>query len=236
MSKYPYLGVIVSLDCVAVDLPWHRQHVWQGLATRCGLVLNDVELSLAAEASVSAVASKLASIDRLTVDMAATVQQCESLIEARLLEAQPRAVDGLESYLVALMAEGVPRALVGQAEQRTVESLLRQLDLWELIDVVVTHDDARSHISLLTGAAARMEVDPQCCLVIECTPGGVMAARPIGAACLAIPTFFPSQLLVDAGADWCTPDFVRLPGLLRPASLMAVRPGTNDGWVQAGAR
>lgn len=236
MSKYPYSGVIVSLDCVAVDLPWHRQHVWQGLATRCGVELNDVELSLAAEASVRAVASKLASMDRLTVDMAATIQQCESLIEARLLEAKPRPVDGLESYLVALMAQGVPCALVGQAEQRTVESLLRQLDLWELIDFLVTHDDARGHIPLLTEAAARLGVDPQCCLVIECTPGGVMAARSIGAACLAIPTFFPSQLLVDAGADWCTPDFVHLPGLLRPASLTAVRLGPSDGGVHAGAR
>ena len=51
------------------------------------------------------------------------------------------------------MAQGVPRALVGQAEQRTVESMLRQLDLWELIDVLVSHDDARGNVPLLTEAA-----------------------------------------------------------------------------------
>ena len=146
MSKYRYSGVIVSLDCVAVDLPWHRQHVWQGLAERCGVELSDVELSQAAEASVSSVASKLALIDRLTVDMAATIHQCESLIEARLLEAQPRAIDGLESYLVALMAQGVPRAVVGQAGQRTVESMLRQLDLWELIDVQIGRASCRVRV------------------------------------------------------------------------------------------
>ena len=185
MSNYPYSAVIVSLDCVAVDLPWHRQHIWQGLAARCGVELNDVELSQAAEASVSAVLDKLGSVDRLTVDMAAATQQCESLIEARLLEAQPRAVDGLQSFLAALMTAGVPRALEGQVEQRTAESLLRQLDLWDLIDVLVTHDDARGGIPLLTEAAARLGIDPRCCLVIECTPGGLMAARAIGAACLA---------------------------------------------------
>ncbi len=60
MSNYPYSGVIVSLECVAVDLPWHREHVWQGFAARCGVELADVELSHAAEASVSAVIDKLA--------------------------------------------------------------------------------------------------------------------------------------------------------------------------------
>jgi beta-phosphoglucomutase-like phosphatase (HAD superfamily) len=198
--------------------------------------LSDLELARAAEASVSAVLDKLASLDCLAEDTAATTQQCESLIESRLLEAQPRPVGGLQPYLAALATEGVPRALLGQAERRTVESLLRELDLSELLGVLVTHDDARGIVTLLTEASARMGVDARCCLVTACTPSGVMAARDIGAACLAIPTFFPSQLLADAGVDWCVPDFLHLPELLRPTSRNSATSRTRDGAAHGGGR
>ncbi|NJL31098.1 MAG: HAD hydrolase-like protein [Phycisphaerales bacterium] len=187
-----------------------------------------MEMSHAAEASVADVAGKLASLDRFTVDMAATIQQCESLIESRLLEAHPQPVVGLESYLLSLIARGIPIAVVGQVQQRTVEALLQELDISDLIDVLVTHDDTRGHIPLLSSAATRMEVDLPSCLVIECTPGGVIAALAVGAACLALPTYYPQQLLVDAGANWFATDFNHLPGILRPAVLMAGRVGAND--------
>lgn len=234
MNTYPFSGVIVSLECMAVDLPWHRHHVWEGLAARCGVELSAVELSHAAEASVSAVLDKLSSLERLSTDTAATTQHCESLIEARLLAVQPRAVDGLQFFLAALMAEGVPRALVGQAQRRTVETLLRELDLSELVDVLVTHRDARGVVPLLSEASTRMGVDSRCCLVAACTPSGVLAAREIDAACLAIPTFFPSQLLVDAGADWCVPDFLHLPPVLRPASMKFMCAGSSNGTTRGG--
>jgi beta-phosphoglucomutase-like phosphatase (HAD superfamily) len=132
------------------------------------------------------------------------------------------------------MAEGVPRALEGQAQQRVVESLLRELDLWNLVDVFVTQDDAGGTMPLLADAAGRLGVDPRCCLVAACTPSGVAAARDIGAACLAIPTFFPSQMLVDAGADWCVPDFLHLPPVLRPASMKPTCAGSGNGTTRGG--
>ena len=84
------------------------------------------------------------------------------------------------------------------------------------------NDDTGDDVALIVGAAARWRLDTTPFLAVECTAGGIVATRVVGAASLAIPTFFPSDALVQASADLRASDFAHLPFILRPAFQMGL--------------
>ncbi len=112
--------------------------------------------------------------------------------------------------LVLTAAEHYPLALASGARRKEIECALRTTNLIHCFRVVVAAEDftrGKPHpesflLALarlnerLDGSAARIE--PEECLVIEDSVGGVRGARAAGMKCLAVSNSYPRERLLEA--------------------------------------
>jgi HAD superfamily hydrolase (TIGR01509 family) len=144
---------------------------------------------------------------------AEAIRACEIAKEGyyrSLARGNLRPVPGLIPYLDLLAERGVPCALVTSADVVNVAFVLSELGLTGRFPIKVSAEDVRRgkpdpEPYLL--AAARIGVDPACCLVHEDAPSGIRSAINAGCAVVAVTTTFPAELLQAAGAELHVPDF-----------------------------
>lgn len=113
---------------------------------------------------------------------------------------------------------GTFRTAVATNSARTeVELILGALGLKPLLDAVVAREDyvaAKPAPDAYLTAAARLELPPEACVVVEDTPRGVAAARAAGMRALAVPTEltadadFTGATRVLGSLDELTPDLL----------------------------
>jgi HAD superfamily hydrolase (TIGR01509 family) len=113
------------------------------------------------------------------------VEGMARLVLARGLPLQP----GAARLLAALDAAGVPQALVTASSRAIMDAVLQVTGL--SFGVAVCGEDVRRpkpdpEPYLL--AAARLEVPPAGCVVLEDSPTGISAARAAGCAVIAVPS------------------------------------------------
>ena len=85
-------------------------------------------------------------------------------------------------------------------------------------DAVLTGGDAthkKPHPEVFLKAAARLNLAPSDCVVVEDAPSGVKAAKSAGSKCLGLTTSFDEPTLRAAGADWIAPHLAKLPSDFR---------------------
>ena len=144
---------------------------------------------------------------------AEAVHACETVKEGyyrSLARGNLRPVAGLIPYLDMLAERDVPSALVTSADVINVAFVLDEIGITDRFLIKVGAEDVRRgkpdpEPYLL--AAARIGVDPACCLVHEDAPAGIKSALAAGCAVVALTTTFPPELLEGAGAELYVPDF-----------------------------
>lgn len=102
---------------------------------------------------------------------------------------------GAVELLEALRGEGVPVGLVTSSIKEIAEAVLTHVGRHRF-DTIVTADDV-THTKpdpepYLT-AAARLEVQPVRCVVLEDSPNGVAAGTAAGCAVVAVPSLLPIE-------------------------------------------
>jgi len=116
------------------------------------------------------------------------------------LKPKPRIPETLRQ----LNASGIVCALATSAGSVRTHETLEQFGLKQQFAAIVTGEQAGTpkpapEIFLL--AAARIEIDPECCVVVEDSVAGVSAARAAGMKCVAFAPVRWFDQLAEAGAN-----------------------------------
>jgi HAD superfamily hydrolase (TIGR01509 family) len=123
------------------------------------------------------------------------------------------AVRGVQAYVAALAARGVPRAVATSAARVDVERLLEAIGLRAAFETIVSADDVRwgkPHPEVYLKAAEGLGVQATRCLVFEDAVVGVQAARRAGMRVIGVATAYTDAELVAAGAERAIADFEEL--------------------------
>ncbi|HEY9722865.1 MAG TPA: HAD family phosphatase [Oscillatoriaceae cyanobacterium] len=218
-----FAAVLFDMDGVIVDnMPLHRA-VWAEFARSYGLSPSEAELrKLDGRRAVDIIRAFFGDLDEAEVARRAKAR--ETLYRERLGESPLHAVPGVRNYLAALEAAGIPRVLATSATPDNAATVLSRLKLENHFSARVTSVDVqrgKPDPQVYCIAAARANVSPEACLVVEDALPGVQAAKAAGARCLGLTTSESAERLREAGADWLADSFEQLPDGLRPPGTPA---------------
>ena len=121
-----------------------------------------------------------------------------------------RTITGVEEFLGALAAEGIPMAVATSASSGRARDTLAHLGILRRFSALVTGDDVnkgKPDPEIFVRAAERLRYNPQDLLVVEDAVSGVKAAKSAGMKCLGIAAEGRSGQLRDAGADRVVHDY-----------------------------
>ncbi|NOK31600.1 HAD family phosphatase [Corallococcus exercitus] len=214
-------AVLFDLDGVVIDTTELHYRVWEDFARERGYVPTREEL-LATNGRRAGETLRAWFGQELDDAQVAALTEDREMAFHRLLDHEPvSAVPGVGAYLMSLKQAGVPWALGTSALAQNAERALERVGLEHLFPVRVTSTDVlqgKPDPEVYLKAAAALGVPPHACVVFEDAVVGLRAARAAGAACVAVATSFPREVLVRERPDWLVKDFRDLPQALRPGS------------------
>jgi len=91
-----------------------------------------------------------------------------------------------------------PIAIASGSPLVVIRSVLSQLGLESIVDIVVSSDEVRAgkpDPAVFIEAARRLDVDPRQCVVFEDSLVGVQAAISAGMTCIAVPSELENEIL-----------------------------------------
>jgi HAD superfamily hydrolase (TIGR01509 family) len=142
------------------------------------------------------------------VDKARTYAIYESLVQNNI---DP--LPGVRNFIHKCKTKGLKIAVATSADQVKMEINLKEIDIpistfnATVNGLEIKHKKPSPDIFLK--AAAKLDVDPLRCLVVEDAVSGVKAGKAAGARVLALTTTFSREEL--AGADWIAADLSKAP-------------------------
>lgn len=142
------------------------------------------------------------------VDKARTYEIYETLVMNNI---DP--LPGVRNFIHKCKTRGLKIAVATSADQIKMEINLKEIDIpvstfnATVNGLEIKHKKPAPDIFL--EAAAKLEVDPFCCLVVEDAVSGVKAGKAAGARVLALTTTFSREDLAEA--DWIAADLSKAP-------------------------
>lgn len=194
------LGVIFDMDGVLADTAEQHFQSWLAVAPRWGVQItradfratfgrpNHEGIPILFHRPVPP--DELREIDRLK-------EQAFREIVRRSLEPLP----GVVELVRALDGSGFRLAVGSSGPRENIELILETLGIARHFGAVVSGWDVsrgKPDPEVFLKAAARIGVEPACCVVIEDVPAGVQAARSAGMKCIAVTTTRPAYELQSA--------------------------------------
>ncbi|MBN8469883.1 HAD family phosphatase [Corallococcus exiguus] len=214
-------AVLFDLDGVVIDTTELHYRVWDEFARERGYVPTREQL-LATNGLRAGETLRAWFGAELDDEQVAELTDDRERAFHRLLDHEPVSpVPGVGAYLMSLKRAGVPWALGTSALAQNAERALERVGLEHLFPVRVTSTDVsrgKPDPEVYLKASAALGVPPHACVVFEDAVAGLRAARAAGAACVAVATSFPREVLVRERPDWLVKDFRDLPQALRPGS------------------
>jgi len=93
-----------------------------------------------------------------------------------------------------------------------------KFQLHDYFDAIITSNDisqGKPHPEPYIKTAAKLQILPQNCLVIEDSDNGIISARNAGCITVGLTTTFPREKLLEVGADYIVDSFEELSATLR---------------------
>ena len=113
-----------------------------------------------------------------------------------------KSLPGTERFIAQCKEKGLKMAVASSADRVKIEINLREIGLpADTFDAIVSGEDVerkKPFPDIYLFAAAKLDVPPEECLVVEDAVSGVSAAKAAGAKCLALTTSFPADKLAAA--------------------------------------
>lgn len=220
MSKsYPFAAVLFDLDGVILDTTSLHYRVWTEFGVAHGHVPTHAEL-------VATNGVRAAETVQTWLGATVTAQQAEehaanlSAKITKMLETEiVPAVPGVQNFVTALTAAGIPRAVATSATPPNAALSLSCVNLANSFGAVVTAADVtrgKPDPEPYLKAAAALGVPASRCIVFEDSVFGIRAAKAAGAKCAALLTTFPREVLQAENPDWLFADFLSVPTELKP--------------------
>ncbi len=192
-------AVLWDLDGVLVDSTEYHYEAFRQLVGEFGRDLAEPEFTPLFGLPNSTILTRL--LGELAPDrLQALAARKEDLFRQRIA-GRVRALPGAESLVRLLSASGVRQAIVSSAPQANVQLILRSLGIQEAFAAIVGEEDVSrgkpDPEGFLT-AAARLEVQPGRCVVLEDAPAGLAAAKAAGMRCVGVTTTRSAEELARA--------------------------------------
>lgn len=207
MTEIVCRGLLLDMDGVLVDSTPAVARVWSRWAQIHNMDPEQVVKQAHGRTS-------LASIQELLPHATSGIHQRENLWmeEGELADfADVIALPGAKELLRALPASQV--AVVTSATRALAEVRLRAAGLLSYVQHIVTFDDiqrGKPDPEPYQKGAAKLEIPPRDCVVIEDAPSGVRSGKAAGARVLGLRTTTADEELLGAGADWIADDCASL--------------------------
>lgn len=127
--------------------------------------------------------------DKYTDAQVQAAADCKESLYREIIAADFPAIDGAVELIDALVAAGFQLAVGSSGPPENVEQTLRSLGRAECFAERVTGADVtrgKPDPQVFQLAAEKLNVAPQCCVVVEDAPAGVTAAKAAGMKCVAL--------------------------------------------------
>jgi beta-phosphoglucomutase len=148
-----------------------------------------------------------------TIGQDLTDSELEGLITRKAALFEEIISDGITPYpgaldLIKNLSEQIPLALCSGALPSDIAPILKQLNIFDAFDVIVTAKDVTSSkpdpesyilaVQRLCAVFPNKMIMPWECLAIEDTPAGIASSQKAGIPVLAVTNSFPAEKLVGA--------------------------------------
>ena len=136
-------------------------------------------------------------------------------IYLEIIKGRLKPLPGSVQFIAESRRRGLKLAVATSPDRIKMEGNLAEIGIpATAFDAVVTGNDVdrkKPDPQVFLLAAARLELAPSRCLVVEDAPNGILAGKAAGARCLGIMSSFSEQALRAAGADVIAPDLAHVP-------------------------
>lgn len=182
-------AVLWDLDGTLVDSTEYHWRSWQPALTAVGVSITRADfLASYGERNDTILTRWLG--ERATPELIRRTADAKEESYREILQAEGlSALPGAAEWVRRLHEAGWRQAIASSAPRLNVEVVRRVLGLETLIETFVSADDVRvgkPDPEVFLSAAARVEVPPERCVVVEDAPAGVEAARRAGMRCIGV--------------------------------------------------
>jgi beta-phosphoglucomutase len=191
-------AVIFDMDGVLVDSYQAHFDSWRQTAQAHGLDMTEQQFAETFGRTTREIITALWG-DSVSGDRVAEWDDQKELAYRRILDANFPEMDGARQLLSTLQTAGFKLAVGSSGPPENVELVLEHLGA-DLFSAAVTARDVthgKPHPEVFLKAAAKLQVEPPECLVVEDAPAGVQAARNAGMIAIAITGTAPREKLAE---------------------------------------
>ena len=116
--------------------------------------------------------------------------RCAALIVEAIGRGEGRPKKGLKELLDLLDEKGIPRVVASSSPRSQVLQKLKMVDLLHRVNSLISGwevPQSKPAPDIFLKAAELIAVEPECCLVLEDSPAGLLAAKRAGMKCIMVP-------------------------------------------------
>jgi beta-phosphoglucomutase len=196
-------AVLWDLDGTLIDSGDHHWQAWQDTMAAEGRDLTAEAFAASFGQLNDTILRRWFGPDLPPSEIQRIGEEKEQRYRARLLQDGLELRPGAWDWLARLQKEGWRQALATSSPPKNVEAVLRAVDIGRFLDAVVTAGDierGKPDPSIFLTAAARVDVPPRRCVVVEDAPAGLEAARRAGMRSVGVLSPHFSALVADVVA------------------------------------
>jgi beta-phosphoglucomutase len=199
-SRSQPAAVLWDLDGTLIDSGDHHWHAWQETMAAEGRDLTPEAFAGAFGQLNHEILRAMFGPDLAPGEIQRIGDEKEQRYRERLLKEGLELRPGAGAWLARLKNEGWRQALATSSPPANVEAVLRAVDIGPFLDAVVTAGDikrGKPDPSIFLTAAARVDVPPRRCVVVEDAPAGLEGARRAGMKSVGVLSPHFSELVAD---------------------------------------
>lgn len=203
-------AVIFDLDGVLVDSSQFHRESWRVVGRERGFDMTD-ELFWRTFGMPNRQILPLLLHRELADEEIAELSERKEEVYRELAAGRMMALPGSTELVAAVADAGFRVALGSSTPMSNIRVVLDALCIREFFEQIVCSDDVthgKPHPEVFLKAAAKLNVPPLRCVVIEDAVVGVKAAKAAGMQCLAVATTHPAEKLTEA--DMVVPDLTHV--------------------------
>ena len=206
-----FKGVVFDMDGVIVDShPLHKQ-AWQSFLIYLGKEVSESDLAFIFEGRTrrEILVRFLGELSESDIQMYGNKKD-EFFRQA---SGDLKALSGSTEFIKSLKQSGLCMAVATSASRQRAHWTLKQLELEECFEVVVTGDDVvagKPDPAIYRLAAQGLSLPSSCLIAIEDSVSGVRSATAAGFGCIGVGAADNANQLINAGASFVVPNLMNL--------------------------
>ncbi len=198
LNKLRY-GVLWDMDGVLVDTGELHFRAWMKALTEFGIPFNE-------ELFYKTFGMNNFSILTLLLGRPPDAEYFKEICDRKeryfrqIVRGQVRLLPGARSWLERLKQHGFLQAIASSAPMDNIEALIDETQIRPFFDAIVSAYDmpGKPDPAVFLEAARQLGLAAGCCIVIEDSINGLLAAHHASMRCLAVTTTYPSKDLAEA--------------------------------------